>query len=73
MIWQEGEFFPITSNRGGERTVVVVGDCLAFLISVRWRWRRLTATLAFRKKSFQTLQKHDYEYKEYRSGLLTLW
>ena len=39
MIWQEGEFFPITSNRGGERTVVVVvGDCLAFLISVRWRW-----------------------------------
>ena len=70
MIWQEGEFFPITSNRGGERTVV--GDCLAFLISVRWRWRRLTATFAFRKKSFQTLKKPDYQDQENKSGPFSL-
>ena len=70
MIWQEGEFFPITSNGGGERTVVVVGDCLAFLISVRWRWRRLTAILAFRKISFQTLQNHDYQNQKNMSEVL---
>ena len=72
MIWQEGEFFPITSNRGGERTIVVVGDCLAFLISVRWRWRRLTATLAFRKKSFQTLQ-FDMNTSKTGVDLCTFW
>ena len=56
MIWQ-GEFFPITSNSGEERELVV-GDCLAFLISVRWRWWKLTAILTFGKESFQTLQEY---------------